>query len=70
VSVKQEVVMERHWTCNICGSYGVETAEVEQFYERAGYCCGSTRVRHVPGQLLLSDQGGAWARRKPAAGAA
>lgn len=62
--MNQELIMERHWSCNVCGTSGVETSEFQQMYERLGYCCGSTRVREVPGQLLFSDERGAWVRRK------
>jgi hypothetical protein len=64
MKVKQEMILERHWTCNICGDSGVETAEKQSAFEAHGHCCGSTRIREVPGQLLLSDHRGAWIRRR------
>jgi hypothetical protein len=65
MAVAQELILERHWTCNLCGNSGVETSETPQPHEALGvYCCGCTRVREVPGQLLFSDEGGAWIRRK------
>lgn len=63
--IKQEAIMERHWTCNICGDSGVFDSETPDPRESlGGYCCGSTRIREVPGQLLFSDHHGAWVRRK------
>jgi len=59
-------ILERHWKCNICGTTGIEKSEVPLMHERFGFCCGSTRVREVPGQLLFSDSGGAWIRRRAA----
>lgn len=61
--MKLEMILERHWLCNICGASGVEDSEVPLMHEKLGYCCGSTRIREVPGQLLLCDDLGAWIRR-------
>lgn len=62
-AARLEALVERHWSCNICGEIGVEKGETGHLY--ASYCCGSTRIREVLGQLLFSDEGGAWVRRKP-----
>ncbi len=60
-AVKQEVLLELHCHCRICGNKWVVSKE--SVWHRELACCGSVRVREVPGQLLISDSEGAWIRK-------
>jgi hypothetical protein len=59
--MKQEVLLELHCLCRICGRRWVIAKEL--VWHRELSCCGHVRVREVPGQLLFSDNLGAWTRR-------
>lgn len=64
MNTKQELLMEQHCECRVCGhKWVVAKARVYQFELS---CCGWVSVREVPGQLLFSDAGGAWIRRRAA----
>lgn len=55
------MLMEQHCWCRDCGRRWV--VNKTPAYRLDLTCCGWTSVREVPGQLLLSDEGGAWLRR-------
>ena len=59
--VKQELLMEARCECRHCGRRWVVTKEHPIQLDFS--CCGSVHVQEIPGQLLLSDENGAWIRR-------
>lgn len=59
--VKQEVLVEQHCRCNVCGREWIVAKELVFAFDTM--CCWSTNVREVLGQMLFSDEHGSWTRR-------
>ena len=60
-AVKQELLLELHCRCTVCGNKWV--VEGPRYFQQDTSCCWSTIVREVPTQYLFSDEVGAWVRR-------